>query len=87
MQSLYFSTLKEVFAVCFTSPVKMLSRTVSDLEAGCNLLAGALLLQDSALISVILSSTLTFPYFNDQPFLQTASISEQCCVLQRINGC
>lgn len=48
MRSLFFSTLSEVFAVCFVGPVRMLSRTVSELEADCNLLAGALLPQESA---------------------------------------
>lgn len=46
----------------FAGPVKMLSRRVSDLEAGWNLLAGALLLQESALIFVSIFNS-DFPLF------------------------
>lgn len=67
----------------FASPVQMLSRRVSDLEAGCNLLPGVLLLQESALIFVGLSSTATLPCFNDFPVFQEAPISEQRAAVLR----
>lgn len=49
----------------FSSPVKMLSRRVPDLEAGCNLLAAVFLLQESAPNFVSLFSALNSSCFND----------------------